>query len=76
MLETKESFQAVVFMSVSQVRPFRKILAKHSAWRIFKSDFFILENSQKGYFKEKTKNLTNNSYTNLEEQTLSKPIKY
>ena len=41
MLEVEESYQAVVFMSVSQVRPFRKILAKHSAWRIFKSDFFI-----------------------------------
>ena len=38
-LEAEELCQAVIFVSVSRVRPSRETLAKHSAWRFFKCDF-------------------------------------
>ena len=41
-LKAEESCQAVVFASVSRVRPSRETVAKHSAWRIFMCDFFTL----------------------------------
>ena len=42
MLESEESCQAVVFSSVSWVRPSREISVKLSVWRIFKCDFLTL----------------------------------
>ena len=42
MLEAEKSCQTVDFASVSWVRPSREIVAKHSAWRIFKCDFLTL----------------------------------
>ena len=41
-LEDEESCQAVSFASISRVRSSHEIVAKHSAWRIFKSDFLTL----------------------------------
>ena len=38
-LEAEESCQAVVFTSVSRVRPSHETIAKHSAWRIFMCEF-------------------------------------
>ena len=43
MLEAEESRQAVGFVIVLRVRPFRELLAKRSTWRIFKCDFLTLQ---------------------------------
>ena len=79
MLEAEESRQAVVFASVSRVRPSRKIFAKHFAWRILKVTFLpfthtiytlITHKSKRDHSQRKTLNRFSTTHTHLLEREL------